>query len=384
MPQTQHVVIVRDTNGNKVAEASDFLTLTYSKRVNQKGSFSVLFPGNHSLASAIGDKYLVEIQRRVLDWDIDWYTDFYGVHREPEAFSNGNVDLFKINGHDQFGILDWRRVAWFAGTADRSYFSSEAAETIAKLIVQYNATASATTGAGRERNGPISNFTITIETDAAGGDTLSSLGVAWKDLISALQKCTGRQGGGDIDLIYTGSPGSPAWEFRWYEGQRGTDRSSNILFAVNYGNMEEPYYTINRKRERTVAIVGGKGEGSNRDIVIRTGADYAASNDIEIFVPATDISKGNTTALNAAGDRALLDSQKIEVFSFTPTQTEGYAYGKAYCVDGDTGDLVGARYDHPGYGVISGTFKIVGVDISVSNRGNQPIEQVDLIIEEWS
>ena len=384
MPQTQHLVVIRDTSGNKVAEATDFLTLMYSKRVNQSGFFTVLFSGDHGVAGLVADKYLIEISRRVADWGIDWYTDFYGVFRDPEAFANEDIDFFRIRGHDQFGVLDWRRVGYYSGTADRSYFTSESAEDVAKNIARYNATASGTTGDGRVRNAAITNFTITIEAGSGGGDTLSSLGVSWKSLIAALAKCTGKQGGGDVDLIYTGSPGSPAWEFRWYEGQRGIDRSTSVLFAINYGNMEEPYYTIERQREKTVAIVGGKDEGSDRDIVIRTGTNYSAANDIEVFVPATDVSKGNTTALNAAGDRALVDLEETEAFDFVPMQTEGYAYGKAYCVTGALGDLVSARYDHPGFGVISGTFKIIGVDVSVSNRGNQPIEQIKLIIEAWS
>lgn len=384
MPQTKHQVIVRNTTGAKVGEPTDFLSLMYSKRVNQNGEFSILFPGDHAIAGELADKYLVEIRRRVLDWDIDWYADFFGVYREPEAFSSQDIDYFNMKGHAQFGVLDWRRVAFYAGESGKSSFASAKAEDIAKAIVQYNATASATTGNGRLRNGPITNFTITIEAGSGGGDTIASLGVAYKSLIAALAKCTGRQGSGDVDLIYTGSSGSPSWEFRWYDGQRGTDRSASILFAVNYGNMEEPYYTVGRRREKTVAIVGGKGDGDERDIVVRTGTNYSAANDIESFVAATNVSKGNTTALNAAGDRALIDSEQIEVFDFTPMQTAGYAYGKAYCVTGDIGDLVSARYVHPGYGEISGTFKITGVDVSVDNRGDAPIEQVALIIEEWS
>lgn len=384
MPQTQHQVVIRDIDGNKVGEPTDFLSLMYSKRVNRDGIFKIVFPGDHAIAGDVADKYLVEINRRVLDWDIDWYTDFYGVYRDPEAYSVSDIDFFNLNGHSQFGVLGWRRVAFYAGYVDRSKFTSTAAEDIAKALVDYNATANATTGNGRERNGPITNFTITIEAGSGGGDTIASLGVAWKDLIAALAKCTGKQGSGDVDLIYTGSPGSPSWEFRWYEGQRGVDRTASVLFAVNYGNMADPFYAIRRAREKTIAIVGGKGEGSNRDIVIRTGSGHSAANDIEIFVAATDVDFGNTTALQAAGDRALIDLEQVEVFNFSPMQTPGYAYGKAYCVDGDIGDLVSARYVHPGFGVITGTFKIIGVDVSVDNRGNAPIENVAFVIEEWS
>lgn len=382
MPQTQHQAIVRDENGDRVALVTDFLTLTYSKRVNKDSFWSMLLGGEHDLAGVIQDKYLVEVRRRVIDWEIDWYTDFYGVYREPEVYNRRDIDFFKAGGHSQLGVLDWRIVAFYAGVDGKSSFTGDQAEDIAKDIVNYNATANATTGNGRHRNGPITDFTITIEAGSGGGDTIASLGVVNKSLLDALSKCTGTKGGGDIDLIYTGSPGSPAWEFRWYEGQRGTDRSATVRFMLNFGNMLDPVYTLDKIREKTVAIVGGKGEEGDRDIVVRTGANHSASNDIEMFVSASGVDKGNTTALNAAGDRKLDDKQARDKFSFVPVQTAGSAYGKAYCVTGDIGDLVYARYDAPGYGTIQGTFKIAGVDVAIDNRGSRPIESIKLLLKE--
>lgn len=382
MPQTQHQAIVRDTSGNRVALVTDFLTLTYSKRVNQNSFWSMLLGGEHSLAGIIADKYLLEVRRRVIDWGIAWYTDFYGVYREPQVYNSNDLDFFRANGQSQLGVLDWRIVAYEADTDGKSSFTGDQAEDIAKAIVLYNATASATTGNGRHRNGAITNFTITNEAGSGGGDTITSLGVTNKLLLDALSKCTGTKGGGDIDLIYTGSPGSPSWEFRWYEGQRGTDRSADVRFMLNFGNMLDPKYILDRQRERTIAIVGGKGEESQRDYVIRSGANYSAANDLEMFVSATGVQKGNTTALNAAGDRKLDDRQARDRFDFVPVQAAGSAYGEHYCVTGDIGDLVYARYDAPQYGTIEGIFKITGVDVAIDNRGSQPIESIKLIIEE--
>lgn len=382
MSQTQHQAIFRDTSGNRVALVTDFLTLSYSKRVNLDSYWSITVGGDHPLGGILADKYLLEVNRRVIDWGIDWYTDFYGVYRDPEVRNSNDIDFFTGGGHSQFGVLDWRIVAWYAGVDGKSSFTSDKAEDIAKAIVLYNATVSATTGAGRHRNGAITNFTITNEAGSGHGDTITSLGVTNKKIIDALSKCTGTKGGGDVDLIYTGSPGSPSWQFRWYTGQRGTDRSSDVTFALNYGNMADPVYRLKRMREKTVAIVGGKGEESDRDIEIVTGANYSAANDTEIFVSATGVSKGNTTALQAAGSRKLDDKQARDMFLFVPVQVQGSAYGLAYCVNGDIGDLVYARYAHPSYGTIEGIFKITGVDVAIDNRGSSPIEKIRLIIEE--
>ena len=152
----------------------------------------------------------------------------------------------------------------------------------------YNAAASATTGNGRKRDGAIAG--LTVQADITAGNTLD-----WrchgKNLLETLQELA-LVGGGDFDLI----PSSPtAYEFRWYAGQRGADRTATVTFAMPLGNMAEP--ALPTLDQRTVAAVLA-GEGGDRDYVTRTGTN-TAGNDNELYVDAKDIEKGQTAALQA-------------------------------------------------------------------------------------
>lgn len=351
-------VIVRDTSGDKQAVITDFLTLSYSRRVNAQGIASIAVPGEHSILGSLAHRWQVEIHRRDQQNGVDWYCDFNGLFLDPEHRYTDRP-LFKMNCPGQMWLLSTRDVMWTAGTADRTAFSGVAAETIMKALVDYNAGSNATTGNGRVRDGAITG--ISVEADGGGGNSLDWF-CAWKNLLKELQKIA-QVGGGDFDLVKTGGA---SWEFRWYAGQRGTDLSSNVIFALDRGNMANPRYRYNRRNERTVAVVGGRGEEASRDISVVTGPDYSASNDVEVFVDArnTDSADGRT----AAGNRKLDDLRAREEVAFDVLQVPGCLYGKDYCVEGVLGDLVTAKY------ITSTTQKIIGVTVAVNDSGNESID----------
>lgn len=371
-PAVEYQVIVRDhTTGDKIATVTDFLSLFYFKKLGFKGQFGMQLDGDHPLIALLSDKDIVEVHRRDKQYGVDWYRDFVGLFRDEIYQTPQALTTYTMSGTSDLALLDWRRVAWFAGTSDRATFASQATETIMKTLVTYNITASATTGAGRLRNGAIANFTVTVQTDGTNGNN-QAWNCAYDNLLDTLRELS-KAGGGDFDLIYDSS--GHAWEFRWYTGQRGVNRSSTVRFALNFDNMSSPRYEHRRAGERTAAIVAGQGEASDRDITIRTGDNYAADNDIEMLVNATHIDKGDTSGLQSAGDEKLKKFKALEKFTFKPVQTPGTLYGKAYCVDGNYGDLVTGIYK-----TVSQTFKITGVRISVANTG-QTSETIRLDLE---
>jgi hypothetical protein len=247
-------------------------------------------------------------------------------------------------------------VAWKAGTASRSVFTSDPAETIMKTLVSYNAGSAATTGHGRIRTGTITG----ISTAADGADgTVTDWYCAYDNLLETLQKLA-RIAGGDFDLVKTGAQ---AWEFEFYTTRLGTDRSATVIFSLEYDNMSNPRFVTQRLSEATVALVGGQGEGSLRQVVTRTGANYAAGNDIEIFVDARDA--GSTAGLNAKGDTVLEERRAYDQFDFDVLQTAVSLYGKHYFL----GDLVTAVNPFTGTALAR---KINGVTVTV-NRGTEQI-----------
>jgi hypothetical protein len=341
--------------GAKLAEITDFWSLRYRRQVNAPGVLSFTLAGDHRVVSQIEHNSQIILYRRNPNLGLPWTADFWGLFRgQKRSFSDH--DVFEASCPGILTMLGWRVVAWKAGTSNRSSFSSAKAETIMKTLVSYNAGTNATTANGRVRTGTISG--VSVQADGAGGNTIS-VDCAWDNLLEILQKVAAI-GGGDFDLIKTGAA---AWEFRWYTGQRGTDRTASLLFALERGNMAEPEYEYNRVDERTVAVVGGQGEGSDRVVVVRSGPDYSASNDIEVFVDA----RNNTTTagLNASGDARLEALRARQQFGYRVIQTPGCAYGVHY----ELGDLVKAQY-----GTVNVTQKIVGVTVSLDDNGAEKID----------
>ncbi len=311
-----------NTAGALQYEVTDFQALNYDLVVNGVGSAQFEVSGEHALVTDIADMWQVEIWRRNQALGIDWMREFSGFFRQSERIDVKPGVFVGVCLSDVY-LLARRIVAWSAGTADRSKFSAVAAETILKTLVDYNATANATTANGRERDGEITG--VTVESGSGGGNTLDWY-CAWKNLLTALQEIA-EVAGGDFDLVKTGAA---AWEFRWYLGQLGMDRSATITFSIGYDNMSQPHFRDERLQEKTVAIVGGQGSGGSRDIEIRTGTNYSAANDIELFVDARDVDASDTAALQDRGDQRLSDIEAIDLFSFDAQQTAAVAYGRDY------------------------------------------------------
>ena len=328
----EYKLVVSDTSGVKLAEVTDFLNLEYRKQVNYPGIATFVLGGRHAAISQLTLDGQVAVWRRDVAQGIAWYTDFEGLYRGGKQATNAQGrDTFLAYCPGHMSLLGRRIVAWYAGTTSRSEFTSVSAESLMKVLVQFNCGVSATTGAGRLRNGALSG--ITIQTDSAAGNTIS-WSCAWKNLLDQLQEIA-KIAGGDIDLVKTGPT---TREFRFYPGQLGTNRTVMVTFGLAYGNMAEPEYELLRMDEQTIAIVGGQGEQSSRAIVTRTGPGYSAANDIELFVDGRN--DDTTTKLNSRGDAKLDATRARNAFSYKVLQTPASLYGKHYFL----GDLVTARY----------------------------------------
>jgi len=352
---TEYRLDIYTAAGVKLAEVSDFWMLRYRRQVNAPGVLSFTLAGDHRVVPQLEHNSQVIVYRRNAAMGLPWTADFYGLFRGQKR-NYTDHDTFAATCPGILTMLSWRIVAWKAGISNRSSFSSARAETVMKTLVSYNAGANATTANGRIRNGMIPG--ISVQVDGARGNTIS-VDCAWDNLLEILQKVAGI-GGGDFDLIKIGAA---AWEFRWYTGQRGTDRTASLLFALERGNMAEPEYEYDRVDERTVAVVGGQGEGSDRVVVVRSGPDYSAGNDIETFVDARNCT--TTGGLNSSGDSRLVALRARQEFTYRVVQTPGCTYGVHY----ELGDLVRAQY-----GTVNVTQKIVGVTISLSRDGAETID----------
>lgn len=247
---------------------------------------------DHEAVSEISEFDLVEVMIRnqellLMAPDKKFVSAFVGIVRNWDLSTNDDGESFlEYMAPGINHILSWRAVLWYAGVSDRSQFDDVAAETIMKTLVNYNCTVNASTANGRQRNGNLSpgmGIDLSIEADGGGGNLLSAT-FKGGNLLSSLQKLAD-QAAGDFALIWNGSND---FEFQFYAGQLGDDKSSGaerVLFSLANNTMRNP--RIKRSGAAgTVAISAGAGKGVLREISEVFGSDYAADYDLEIFVDA--------------------------------------------------------------------------------------------------
>lgn len=366
LPQADYRIDVYNTAGVSQGRYTNFLPLSYTRKVNAPGLLQFALSDTHRIAENIEDKWQVEVWRK--PYGGDWSRELTGIWR-VENWSYAETAILELTCPGLMSILGWREIAYYANTANRTKFTTRKAETIANTLVKYNATTSGTTGDGRMRAaaGGYPFTGLTVEADGATGNTFTGgFYCAWKNLLETLQDIA-VVGGGDFDIVKTSST---AWQWRWYVGQLGTDRttgSGRVVFSMANGNMANPHYEVNRIDVKTVAIVAGQGEENDRDVSVVESDDYAAGNDIELFVGATDIDKDDTDGLTSRGEEKLAEAREKPSFTFDVLQTGSAQYGVNYTL----GDKVIAINPRSGAEI---TMKIIGVTVGLDADGKESIE----------
>lgn len=323
------------TGNTQAVNRGGFRFLSYRKEVNAPGMLMFQLDSDHPVLEDIQTDWQVEVWRRDIAAGIEPYCDFYAFYRDDETSADdGGNSTTNVYCVGQMDFLARAIVNYPASTADRSLFFGDPAETIAKTLVTRNATTSGTTGDGRIRNVDAWGALISVQADGATGNVIDRA-CAYKNLLEELRDIAAI-GGGDFDLVKTGAQ---AWQFRWYNGQLGTDRSGNVIFSQARGNMRNPKLTRNRLGESTVAVVGGQGIEDSRTVVVRTGTNYDATyNSREMFVPATQFT--TTEGLEGEGDIKLLEVEARDELYFDVIQMPATRYGLHYFL----GDLVTGSY----------------------------------------
>lgn len=366
MTEAKYNLVVSNPAGTRQFIVTDFLALQYRRVVNDSGLLSFSVPDTHPMALTLIERdWQIEVYRkRAADKNVSnaitSYVDFGGFIRDEERVTDSDgrtiVTYFAVGWND---LLRRSIVAYAPGVTSRTRFVTAKAETIMKTLVTRNATTSGTTADGRDRTVPTWGGYVTVQTDAAAGNTLDFF-VDRVNLLDALQKLAAI-GGGDFDMVKTAVR---TWQFRWYSGQLGTDRSATVTFALQYGNMSNPRLRYRRIEERTVAIVAGQESAGVRVIESVTGTNYNAStNSYEIYVDGSDIT--TSAGLQDRGDARLYEMRALEEITFDVIQTPGSLYGLHYFL----GDKVTGYFQG-----VSATKKIEAVSITFDQAGQEIVK----------
>jgi hypothetical protein len=364
---TEYEVWIRDKTGTRrrVIPGRAFMRVEYVKQINNAGLLLFDLPSHHPAVADLEYDGIVEVRRRNVAAGIAWYTDFGGLYVDFERWTDQDrTSRFRAYCPGYLDLLGGEIVAWPANTANKTYFAAQPAETVVKALVNHNAVAAnATTGNGRYYTTDVAG--VTVQTDGAGGNDITRE-FAGQNLLAALQDVA-EIGGGDFDLIRGSGAG---WEFRWYQAQRGTDRTATLVFALQYKNMELPRLLGNRLAERTRVVVVGQGAEGARPYRVRTGENYSLTGrNRNVF---TSVSETSNAALDAAGDLRMEELRAKTDLQFRARDTAVRKYGRDFFL----GDLGTAYYEG-----VTGTKQIVEVAVVVEPHATQP-EKIDIKVED--
>ena len=314
----------------------DLVALQYKKIVNGIGMAVLTVPETHAIISQLADDLLLNIYftyRPLTGGEITDQQDFVGLYRDKQIGTDqdGNVH-YLLYFMGSIEVLSRNIVAYPAGTNLRSQFTTRAIATISKEVVQYNCTSLATTGNSRLRDANVVRGLVA--TLGSGRDPTTSTinySCAYRNVLEVVQELA-QLGVYDFDVVFDKASYGNSLYYLQYD-LLGTDRSTTLVFDLNLDNIQGANLNGERLKEKTVAIVGGQGQGSSRTTVIRTGTNQSASNDYEIFV---DARSNTSTELNSIGDAKMAELEARTSIDVDIAPSSGYVYRRDYGL----GDLV--------------------------------------------
>lgn len=368
---TRYQIRLKNLAGAQVGLITDWRTLIYTKRVNNVDDYTLVIDGELPLV----DDFVLDGQIEILRRDIASVppipstVDFEGFHRtEVRETSIDGLSTYTSRGAGYDDLLRRRAILYRATTAQAD--KSGVGETVMKEYVDENAGPGAT---APPRLFAGVNTGFTIQADGAAG-------TAWigersfRPLLAVLREIAEAT---DVDFKVIGT-GSAMFRFTAQARPLGIDRSQTgidpatglnsagnppLVFALGFGNMGQPVYSLQRIAEVNAVIVLGQGSATNRVVEERTSAAVAAStwNRVESVQNANQ--EALIAGLDVFGDAILAKLQAKEDFNFEVIQTDAARYGRDYFL----GDLVTARYKD-----IERTIQIISVTVSVV-EGNETI-----------
>jgi hypothetical protein len=212
---------------------------------------------------------------------------------------------------------------------------------------------------------------MTIEADSGAGATWAGARHG-QNLLDTLKLIAAFS---SIDFAVVGT-GAATYEFRTYELQRGSDRTNvgldpatglnaagnvPVVFSPLAGNVSSMAYSLRHKNETNAAYIWGQGQGSARNVRLRTDPAAIAVSPIGLRESSRNgASQATNTEIDALADAELEKQQAKETLTFTPKSSPNCLFGVNYFV----GDRVTADY----YGNVMNK-RIISVTATVGDNG---------------
>lgn len=294
----------------------------WTDRFDKCGDFEIFTTMNSSIINKVYEDYILEIadsDRSMIIEDIKINTD------------NEDGDKLSITGRSLESILE-RRVVWGQTTVDGTLQDG------IKTLINENVISP--TNASRQ----IPNFIFKDSTDPAITALTLKAQLNGENLYKYITEVCEANDIGFKVLLVDGN-----FEFELYSGiDRSYDQITNpqIVFSEELDNLISSEYFKSKKKLKTVSLVEGEGEGSNRLMV---EAEKIADTGLarrEIFVDGSSISQtvdgvvipevDYIDQLRQKGLTELSDKKAEEIFDAEVEHGGKYRYGEHYFM----GDIV--------------------------------------------
>lgn len=137
------------------------------------------------------------------------------------------------------------------------------------------------------------------------------------------------------------------WEFQTFMDQRGSDRTTGVVFSLDNENIEKPSYSISHLDEVNHVFIRGNGQGASQIVTsVEDSPREVVSrwNRVETVISAS--SETTTAALQDVGRSELTKGKPVEEALVTLLNSPGgeNVPRSLYGLDWDLGDLVPVEY----------------------------------------
>ncbi len=337
---TTYSVYLDDVQGNRIADASAFLTLEYSRVVNNVSTLKLTLPVSFNTQMLIIPDGRIEVWRKLdsgreyLDTNTIWL-----IKKIDQKIDSSGLQTIVVEADTPLSILrePGRMVNYVAGNANATYAAAPADDQIKDV-----ARANIGTGAASTRN--ISAY-ISIDPDLGLGASVAK-SFAFRDCLKVMQEFADASTTSGTYVAFDIEADTPTTlVFRTFTQQRGVDHRfpggvNPVLISPEMGNLGETLLSVDYRNEITYVQAGGKGEGAQR--LLASAQDLARQGVSpfglrEYFKDATQYA--TTAGLTEEANAVLRSGRARTIFQGRLIDTPDSRYG----VDWAWGDYVTAQ-----------------------------------------
>lgn len=329
-----------DPFGNRIADASSFLALEYSRVVNGVSTAKLTLPGDFNTDLIRNPDGRLEIWRKLdsgreyLDTDTIWL-----IKKVTQKQDGAGLQTIVVEADTPLCVLrePGRFVNYAAGSTQATYAAAAADDQI-KEVARDNIG----TDASGSRN--ISAY-ISIDPNLSLGASVAK-SFAWRDCLKTMQEFANASTTAGTYVAFDIVADTPTTlTFRTFAQQRGVDHRfpggiNPVIISPDMGNVGEVTLSQDYRDEVTYVLAGGKGENAAR---LTASAEDLARQGLspfglrESFKDATQYE--TTTGLAAEANASLRSGRVKTIFQCKLIDTPDSQYG----VDWAWGDYVTAQ-----------------------------------------